>query len=207
MRKVERLKSIEQVIARSQLEDAELELKGLNERRANLDRANRKPEALLAPVDGVIASANAVAGQIAEPNAIVFQIVDPTRLWVEALSFEPQATNSAAQGVLGDGRTMPLKYLGTGLADRNQSVPIHFAVKGEAKGLRAGQFVTVLATTRRNIAASHCRAKRFCAAPMARASSTSTPMPSASSRAKSASSRSTARACWCAPASRPASAS
>ena len=146
-RKVERFRSIERVIARSQLEDAELELKGLNERRANLARANRTPEALVAPVDGVIASANAVAGQFVEPNTIVFQIVDPKRLWIEALTFEPQATNSAAQGVLADGRTVPLAYLGTGLADRNQAVPVHFAVEGETKGLRSGQFVSVLAST------------------------------------------------------------
>lgn len=154
-RKVERLKSIERVIARSQLEDAELELKGLTERRANLARANREPEPLLAPVDGVIASANAVAGQVVEPNTIVFQIVDPSRLWIEALTFEPQAINGRAQGALVSGQTLDLTYLGTGLADRNQAVPVHFAVKGDADGLRVGQFVSVLASTleeRRGIA-------------------------------------------------------
>lgn len=154
-RKVERFKLIERVIARSQLEDAELELKGLNERRANLARANREPEPLTAPVNGVIAAANAVAGQVVEPNTIVFQIVDPGRLWIEALTFEPQATTGRAQGVLVGGRTLDLSYLGTGLADRNQAVPVHFSVKGDTSGLRAGQFVTVLAATleeRRGIA-------------------------------------------------------
>lgn len=86
-RKVERLRTIEQVIAKSQLEDAELELMGLRTRRANLDRVQREPEALIAPVGGIIAAANAVAGQMAEPNAIIFQIVDPRVLWVEALSY------------------------------------------------------------------------------------------------------------------------
>lgn len=146
-RKVERFRSLEQVIAKSQLEDAELELKGLNTRRANLDRVQREPEALVSPVDGVIASSNAVAGQMAEPNSIIFLIVDPARLWVEALSFEPQATNGAAQGLFTGGRTVDLVYVGSGLADRNQSIPIHFAIKGDAAGLRAGQFLTVLATT------------------------------------------------------------
>lgn len=154
-RKVERFKSIERVIARSQLEDAELELKGLTERRANLARANREPEPLLAPVDGVIASANAVAGQVVEPNTIVFQIVDPSRLWIEALTFEPQAIDGRAQGALANGQTLDLTYLGTGLADRNQAVPVHFSVKGTTSGLRAGQFISVLASTqdeRRGIA-------------------------------------------------------
>ncbi len=154
-RKVERLRAIERVIARSQLEDAELELKGLTERRANLLRANRTPEPLTAPVDGVIASANAVAGQVVEPNTIVFQIVDPSRLWIEALTFEPQAINGNAQGALVGGQTLDLAYLGTGLADRNQAVPVHFSVKGNTNALRAGQFISVLASTqdeRRGIA-------------------------------------------------------
>ncbi|HRD78007.1 MAG TPA: RND transporter, partial [Hyphomicrobiaceae bacterium] len=74
-RKVERLRSIEKVIAKSQLEDAELELKGLTTRRANLDRVKSEPEALVAPVDGILAAANAVAGQMAEPNAVIFHII------------------------------------------------------------------------------------------------------------------------------------
>ena len=154
-RKVQRLTAIQQVIARSQLEDAELELKGLQARRANLDRVNREPEPLLAPVNGVIAASNAVAGQMAESNSIIFQIVDPAQLWIEALSFEPQATNSTAQALFVGGRTVDLTYVGTGLADRNQAVPIQFSIRGDTSGLRAGQFVTVLASTaeeRRGIA-------------------------------------------------------
>ena len=146
-RKVQRLRAIEKVIARSQLEDAELELKGLEARRANLERANREPEPLVSPVDGVIAASNAVAGQMAEPNAVIFQIVDPTRLWVEALSFEPQATSGLAQGLFADGRKINLTFAGAGLADRNQSIPINFSVRGEPVGLRAGQLLTVLAET------------------------------------------------------------
>lgn len=146
-RRVERFRTIQQVIAKSQLEDAELELKGLQARRANLERANKEPEPLVAPVDGVIAASNAVAGQMAEPNSVIFQIVDPTRLWVEALSFEPQSTSGSAQGLFAGGRTIDLAYVGTGLADRNQSIPIHFAIKSDPTGVRAGQFMTVLATT------------------------------------------------------------
>lgn len=146
-RKVDRMRALIKVIARSQLEDAETELQGLKARRANLDRANREPEFLLAPVDGVLASANAVAGQMAEPNAVIFHIVDPTKLWVEALSFEPQSTGSKAQGLFAGGRRIDLVFAGAGLADRNQSIPIQFAVTGEPSGLRAGQLLTVFAET------------------------------------------------------------
>lgn len=154
-RKVERLRTIEQVIAKSQLEDAELELRGLRTRRANLDRVQLQAEALVAPVDGIIASANAITGQMAEPNSVIFQIIDPSVLWIEALSYEAHATNGAAKGLLADGRTLDLEYLGTGFADRNQAVPHQFAIKSNTAGLRAGQFVTVLASTleeRRGIA-------------------------------------------------------
>ena len=133
-------------VARSQLEDTRLELKGLQERRASLDKVRREPEALLAPVDGVIADGNPIAGQIAQTNAVVFHIVDPERLWVEALSFEALSGTQSARTVIG-GRPFTLSYRGSGFADRNQSIPIHFAVEGGTAGLRAGQFVTVLAAT------------------------------------------------------------
>lgn len=146
-RRLERFRQIQNVIARSQIEDAELELHGLRTRRANLERAPREPERLVAPVSGVIAAVQAVAGQIAEPNAIIFQIVDPSRFWVEALSFEAYAITGSANGRFGDGRTVSLAYRGSGLADRNQAIPIQFSVEGAARGLRAGQLLTVLAST------------------------------------------------------------
>ena len=146
-RKVERLTAIQQVIAKSQLEDAQIELKGLRERRANLERVNREPEPLRAPVDGVIAAANAVAGQMAEPSSVIFQIVDPDKLWVEALAFEPYELTREASARLPDGRRIQLAYLGAGLADRNQAIPVQFAISGSARGLRSGQFLTVFAKT------------------------------------------------------------
>jgi multidrug resistance efflux pump len=80
------------------LDEAVLELKGLRERRAELDKVCAQSEKLIAPVSGVVASANAVAGQIAETNSIVFQIIDPSRLWIEALTFSviPDAQRAAA---------------------------------------------------------------------------------------------------------------
>lgn len=147
-RRLERFRQIQGVVARAQIEDAELELAGLRTRRANLEKAPREPERLVAPVAGVIAAVQATAGQIAEPNAVIFQIVDPSRYWVEASSFEPHPIEEVAAGKLADGRTLALRYRGSGLADRNQAIPIHFAVEGETRGLRAGQFLTVFARTR-----------------------------------------------------------
>ncbi len=146
-RKLERLRPIANVIARSQIEDAELEFKGLRERRANLDQAPRATEQLVAPVDGVIASATATPGQVVEVNTVIFQIMNPDRLWIEALTFDALAGAKTGTARLNDGRSLKLEYQGTGFADRNQAIPIHFAVNESTRGLRMGQLLTVLAET------------------------------------------------------------
>ncbi|MBR1148705.1 efflux RND transporter periplasmic adaptor subunit [Bradyrhizobium sp. AUGA SZCCT0431] len=134
-------------VARSQLEDTRSELQGLKDRRGSLDRSRREPEALMAPVDGVVAEGTPVAGQIAQSNAVIFHIIDPTRLWVEARSFDALTGVRSATANLGTDRIVTLVYQGSGFADRNQSIPVQFAIQGDHSGLRAGQFVTVLATT------------------------------------------------------------
>jgi len=146
-RRYERLSAIPNAVTRREVEEAEIELKGLQTRRARLERVQREPEALLAPVAGVIAAADAVAGQMADPSTVVFRIVDPARLWVEALGFSPEAGRGGAEGRLSDGRAVALSYLGAGLSDRNQAVPIQFAVTGGGDGLRTGQLLTVVATS------------------------------------------------------------
>jgi RND family efflux transporter MFP subunit len=134
-------------ISRTQLEDTRLELEGLRDRRASIEKSRREPEALIAPVAGVIAEGSAVAGQIVQPSSVVFNIIDPSRLWVEALSFESIEPSRGARASTYTGRNYDLIYRGTGFADRSQSVPVHFAVTGDTTGLRAGQFLTVLVTT------------------------------------------------------------
>jgi RND family efflux transporter MFP subunit len=148
-RRVERFRklAVTGAVAQTQLDDAQSELKGLQDRRTALDKARQQPEALVAPVDGVIAQASAVAGQMATAGAMVFQIVDPSRLWVEALSFDALTPAGNATARFADGRTLSLVYQGAGLADRNQAIPVQFAVQGNTAGLRVGQFLTVLAGT------------------------------------------------------------
>jgi RND family efflux transporter MFP subunit len=133
-------------VSRVQLDEARLELQGLKDRRAALDKARREPEALIAPVDGVIADGTPVAGQMAQPNTVVFQIVDPARLWVEALSFDALAA-TIATAQTAQGHTLALTYRGSGFSDRSQSIPVHFAIDADVSRVRIGQFVTVFAST------------------------------------------------------------
>lgn len=146
-RRYERLSAIQNAVTRREVEEAEIELKGLQTRRANLERVQREPEALRAPVSGVIAASDAVAGQMADPNTVVFRIVDPDRLWVEALSFSPEAGRDGAEGRTSDGRSLQLAFRGAGISDRSQAMPVQFAVEGDAAGLRPGQLLTVLASS------------------------------------------------------------
>ena len=144
-RRYERLSAIPNAVTRREVEEAEIELKGLQTRRARLERVQREPEALRAPVSGVIATADAVAGQMADPNTVVFRIVDPRRLWVEALGFSPDAGRSGATGRLPNGRTVALTFLGAGISDRAQALPLLFSVASDTGELRPGQFLTVFA--------------------------------------------------------------
>jgi hypothetical protein len=134
-------------VARTQVEDTKLELEGLRDRRTALDTLRREPVPLVAPVSGVIAEGTPVTGQIAQSNALVFQIVTPGKLWIEALSFDAIAGSGRASAKTGNGSPLKLVFRGSGLADRSQSIPVHFAVEGDTKGLRAGQFVTVFTET------------------------------------------------------------
>lgn len=132
-------------IARATLEEARLELQGLRERRASIDQAKRQPEELIAPVAGVIADGTPIVGQIVQSNAVVFQIVDPSRLWVEALSFQPLAAKARASARSASGQTVSLAFKGAGLVTRNQSIPVRFAVEDNSGKLQSGEFVTVFA--------------------------------------------------------------
>ena len=148
-RRVERFSKLATsgAVAQVQLDEAQDELKGLRDRRTALDKIRSEPEPLIAPVDGVVAEASATAGQMANAGQMIFQIVDPKNLWVEALSFDALTAGQHATARLPDGRTFELTYQGSGLADRNQAIPVQFAIEGDASGLRVGQFLTVLAIT------------------------------------------------------------
>lgn len=128
------------------LRQQEVTLQGLRDRRAAFATGQTPAEALVAPVAGVIAAANASPGRIAESNAVIFHIVDPTRLWVEALSQSPHAIAAQAWAGDGAGGTVALGFIGAGFAEGAQAQTLHF--RAEVPGaLRPGQLVTVTATT------------------------------------------------------------
>jgi RND family efflux transporter MFP subunit len=146
-RRLDRSRQLETAVARTEIEELEIEQESLIAQRDALVSLTDVSENLIAPVDGVIAAGQAIAGQIAAPGVTVYEIVDPGRFWVEALSYRSEALGSEAVAVFADGATIDLAYQGTGLADQGQAVPVRFSVVGEAAGLRAGQLLRVIAAT------------------------------------------------------------
>ncbi len=146
-RRLDRRKQLETVVAKTEIEELEIEQESLIAQRNALVSLTDVSENLIAPVDGVIAAGQAIAGQIASPGVTVYEIVDPGKFWVEALSYRSEALGLEAVAVFSDGATIDLAYQGTGLADQGQAVPVRFSVVGEAVGLRAGQLLRVIAAT------------------------------------------------------------
>ena len=146
-RRLDRRKQLESVVAKTEIEELEIEQASLMAQRDALVSLTDVSENLLAPVDGVIAAGQAIAGQIASPGVTVYEIVDPGKFWVEALSYRSEALGREAVAVFADGATLDLSYQGTGLADQGQAVPVRFSVVGQAAGLRAGQLLRVIAAT------------------------------------------------------------
>ncbi|BDA83589.1 hypothetical protein Sa4125_11310 [Aureimonas sp. SA4125] len=134
-------------VAQTTLDETRIELEGLRDRRLAIEQVQVKPEPLVAPVSGVVAASSAIVGQMAESNAVVFHIVDPARLWVEALAYGSSGSFRAASAEGEDGRSLSLKFEGSGFADTSQALPVHFSVEGETRGLRPGQMLTVLGET------------------------------------------------------------
>lgn len=134
-------------VSATQLEEAEITLAGLRERRTALDEMQLVAEELVAPVAGVVALANAAPGLIAESNTVVFHIIDPARLWIEALSYGGDVVGQIATVSDTAGGLISLSLAGAGFANSSQAQPVHFAIDDAQGRMRLGQMVTVVAQT------------------------------------------------------------
>ena len=148
-----RLQELADTVPRREIEAAQSEAKSLAERIAALAVGVSSREALVAPVSGVIASANAVAGQVVDARELLFEIVDPARLSIEALAFDPaQAADvGAAFLVLGEQR-VPIRFVGAARSLREQALPLIFRAQGAAlAALAVGQPVRVVVQSRSTV--------------------------------------------------------
>ncbi|KAB2943593.1 MAG: efflux RND transporter periplasmic adaptor subunit [Hyphomicrobium sp.] len=131
---------------RVQVEEIEIQLKGLEKRRADLRANQTTPEPLVAPIEGVIAATKVVAGQVIEAKDVLYEIIDPSSLWVEAFAFDQSAPQafSEASATAHNSASFKLRFIGRSRALRQQSTVLHFAIENPATSLNVGMPVTVL---------------------------------------------------------------
>lgn len=140
-----RVRRLEGVIPRREIEEAQIALAGLRSRRAALGQARSARETLVAPMSGIISAVPVRVGQVVGPETTLFEIVDPSRLFVEANIFDRRTigVGSRAVGRAADGTTFQLVFAGAGLADRGSAGQGQFRVIGAPPGLRVGEPVTL----------------------------------------------------------------
>lgn len=149
-RRAARLRDLADTVPRKDIEAAESERASLAARIDALARGVAAVERLVAPVSGVIASANAVAGQVVDARELLFEIVDPTRLRIEATAADPAlAQDIDGASVAVGGRSVPLEFVGAGRVLRGQALPLVFRAQDAAlASLAVGLPVAVTVRTR-----------------------------------------------------------
>lgn len=128
---------------------AEIEVENLERRRATLTQRKRGNEPLIAPIDGVIASAQAVIGQVVSPKDILFQLVEPQALWIEALAYENVNVDElgTAQAVVHDLPPEGLRFVSRSPSLAQHATSLRYELASNPSRLNIGRHVTVLAET------------------------------------------------------------
>ena len=145
-RKLARYAQLEGAIPQKDIDTARIERDALRQRRDAVRNSVSQPEALTAPVNGVLAASHVVLGQVVDARELLFDIVDPTRLMVEALVYAPAQTTSLseASAVL-PGGLVTLRFAGGGQQLRDQAMPVLFRVMRSTAPLAVGQTLPLTA--------------------------------------------------------------
>lgn len=148
-----RLQELADTVPRKDIEAAQSEAQSLAERIAAVGAGLSNREALVTPVAGVIASANAVAGQVVDARELVFEIVDPARLRIEALAFDAAIGSDIGSATIAIGKErVPLTFVGAARSLREQALPLAFRAEGAAlSALAVGQPVRVFVQSKEKI--------------------------------------------------------
>lgn len=136
--RLRRLRELSDTVPRKMIEEAEAAV------------AN---EQLVAPVSGIIASANVVSGQVLEARETLFEIVNPERMLVEALAFDMAIASDVASAFIAVGeQKIPLHLLGVARSLRDQALPLTFRSENRALAMLAiGQPVKVFVQSRSTV--------------------------------------------------------
>lgn len=147
-KRLARLQELADTVPGKEIDAAASEVASLNARSAAISHGVSGRDALVAPVSGVIAAANAVVGQVVDSRELVFEIIDPDSLHVEALAYETLAPGEVVSASLAVGaganvpantaepqRAIALNFIGAGRRLREQALPLIFGQRGQDVGL------------------------------------------------------------------------
>ena len=153
-KRLARLQELADTVPRKEIESLESEVESLGARLKAVGAGLSARDTLVAPVSGVIASANAVAGQVVDARELLFEVVDPTRLRIEALAFDAALAADVGGAFLSvGGHKIALIFVGASRSLREQALPLAFRAEGQALSLLAvGQPVSVVVQSRTQLA-------------------------------------------------------
>lgn len=147
--RVQRLESLEGTVPRKEIEAARAEAQSLLQRERSIGESIGAREVLVAPVSGVISTANAVTGQVVESRDLLFEVIDPARMLAEATTADPALAGRIADARLQGVPATTLKLIGAARGLRDGLLPLTFSLRGGketgALPLAIGQPVTVIA--------------------------------------------------------------
>jgi membrane fusion protein, heavy metal efflux system len=154
-KRLARLNELADTVPRKEIEAAESELASFDARLRAVGGGLTSRETLVAPVSGVIASANVVSGEVVEERTVLFEIVDPTRLRIEALAYDGTSANDVAGATISvAGQRVPLVFVGASRSLREQALPLVFRSaepSAVANGLAVGQPLPVVVQTKTQV--------------------------------------------------------
>ena len=149
-KRLERIQSLEGTVPRKEIDAARAELQSLVERERAVGNSLNSREALMAPVAGVIARADAIAGQVVESRDILFEVIDPARVLIEAVTVDASLVVRVGRAHLLSVPGVTLKLLGGARSLRDGVLPLTFSARADKPGaalpLAVGQPITVVAT-------------------------------------------------------------
>lgn len=153
-KRLARLQELADTVPQKEIEALESEVESLGVRLAAVGAGLSARDALVAPVSGVIASANAVAGQVVDARELLFEVIDPLRLRIEALAYDAALAADVAGAFMSvGGQKVALIFVGASRSLREQALPLVFRAEGPALSqLAVGQPVVVVVQSRSQVA-------------------------------------------------------
>ena len=131
-KRVARLDQLEGTVPQKDIDAARLDVASLQQRAALVAASVLATEFLVAPVSGVISSANVVLGQVVDAREVLFEIVDPSRLSIEASAFDAGLVGNIAAASVASGSNLngqgsiALQFAGAGRTLREGAIPLLF---------------------------------------------------------------------------------